>query len=71
MHEAVALLALAAVLVVAVRRPRGLPEVVAAVPAVGVVLAVGAISWPDARSEVERLGPVVGFLAAVLVIADC
>jgi arsenical pump membrane protein len=70
-HEAVALIALAVLLVVAVERPRGVPEVVAAVPAVGLVLAVGAISWADARGEVEQLGPVVGFLAAVLVIADC
>jgi arsenical pump membrane protein len=70
-HETVALLALVALLVVAVRRPRGLPEVVVAIPAVALVIATGAISWPDARDEIERLGPVVGFLAAVLVIADC
>jgi arsenical pump membrane protein len=70
-HETVALLALVALIVVAVRRPRGLPEVVTAVPAVVLVIATGAVSWADARHEVDRLGPVVGFLAAVLVIADC
>src|SRR5271154_6572328 len=71
MHEALALLALLGLLVTAVRRPRGLPEVVVAVPAVGLLLAVGAVSWGAARSDVERLGPVVGFLAAVLVLAEC
>jgi arsenical pump membrane protein len=71
MHETLALLALVALLATAVRRPRGLPEVVVAVPAVGLLLAVGAVSFAGARSEVERLGPVVGFLAAVLVIAEC
>jgi arsenical pump membrane protein len=70
-HEFTALLALAGMLITAVRRPRGLPEVVVAAPAVGLLLAVGAISFADAKSEVEQLGPVVGFLAAVLVIADC
>ena len=40
-----------------------------AVPAAGVVIATGAISLDHARAEAERLGPVVGFLAAVLVLA--
>lgn len=71
MHEAAALIALAALLAVAVRRPRGLPEIVVAVPAVGLLLALGAVSWARAWAEIERLGPVVGFLAAVLVIAAC
>lgn len=38
-------------------------------PAVGLLLAVGAVSWSGARHEVSVLGPVVGFLAAVLVLA--
>jgi arsenical pump membrane protein len=71
MHETLALLALLGLLVTAVRRPTGLPEVVVAVPAVGLLLAVGAVSFADAKADVERLGPVVGFLAAVLVIAEC
>jgi len=52
-----------------VLRPKGLPEAVLAVPAAGVVIATGAISLDHARAEAERLGPVVGFLAAVLVLA--
>ncbi len=40
-----------------------------AVPAAGVVIAAGAISPAHAQAEAERLGPVVGFLAAVLVLA--
>jgi arsenical pump membrane protein len=70
-HEAVAVAALACLLAVAVRRPRGLPEVLVAVPAVGLLLVIGAVSWSGAWSETQQLGPVVGFLAAVLVIADC
>ncbi|TQJ91896.1 arsenite efflux membrane protein ArsB [Streptomyces sp. SLBN-31] len=40
-----------------------------AVPAAGLVIATGAISLGHAREEAARLGPVVGFLAAVLVLA--
>lgn len=53
----------------AVVRPFGLPEAVMAVPAAGIAVATGAISLDHAREEAERLGPVVGFLAAVLVLA--
>lgn len=38
-------------------------------PAAGIVIATGAISLDHAREEAARLGPVVGFLAAVLVLA--
>jgi arsenical pump membrane protein len=57
------------VLAWAVVRPKGLPEAVLAVPAAGLVIATGAISPDHAWAEAERLGPVVGFLAAVLVLA--
>ncbi|MEU9916919.1 arsenic transporter [Streptomyces sp. NPDC051001] len=60
---------LVAVLAWAVVRPKGLPEAVLAVPAAGLVIVSGAISPDHAWAEVERLGPVVGFLAAVLVLA--
>lgn len=58
------------VLVCAVVRPWGLPEAVVAVPAAGVVIATGAISVDHAADEAARLGPVIGFLAAVLVLAQ-
>jgi arsenical pump membrane protein len=62
--------ALVAVLGWAVWRPRGLPEAVAAVPAAALVIGTGAISAHDAGLEAQRLGPVIGFLAAVLVLAQ-
>jgi arsenical pump membrane protein len=64
-----ALVALVVVLGFAMVRPRGWPEAVAAVPAAGLLIALGVISWHDAAAEVTRLLPVVGFLAAVLVLA--
>ena len=64
-----ALVALAVVLGFAMVRPRGWPEAVAAVPAAGLLIALGVISWHDAAAEVARLLPVVGFLGAVLVLA--
>lgn len=67
--EAVSVVLLLTVLACAVVRPKGRPEAVFAVPAAVVVIATGAISWDHARDEAARLGPVVGFLAAVLVLA--
>ncbi|MFD3620053.1 SLC13 family permease [Streptomyces sp. NPDC058676] len=67
--ETLSVALLVAVLGWAVLRPLGWPEAVLAVPAAGVMIATGAISLEHARAEAERLGPVVGFLAAVLVLA--
>jgi arsenical pump membrane protein len=39
------------------------------VPAALLLLATGVVTWPHARDELSRLGPVVGFLAAVLALA--
>ncbi len=64
-----ALLALAVVLAFAVARPRGWPEAFAAIPAVVVLIAIGAISTHDAAAEASRLSHVVMFLGAVLVLA--
>lgn len=69
MELTLALVALAVVLGFAMVRPRGWPEAVAAVPAAGLLIAFGVVSWRDAAAEVSRLLPVVGFLAAVLVLA--
>ncbi|MFE6051901.1 SLC13 family permease [Kitasatospora sp. NPDC056446] len=67
--EALSIGLLALVLVCAVVRPWGWPEAVVAVPAAGLVVATGAIPPAHAAAEAERLGPVIGFLAAVLVLA--
>ncbi|MFI5675225.1 SLC13 family permease [Streptomyces cellulosae] len=67
--ESLSVVLLVAVLTWAVLRPFGRPEAVVAVPAAGAAIAAGAISLDHARQEAERLGPVVGFLAAVLVLA--
>ena len=69
MELTLALVALAVVLGFAMVRPHRWPEAVVAVPAAGLLIALGVISWHDAAAEVGRLLPVVGFLAAVLVLA--
>ena len=68
-RDVVPVLLLAAVLVAAVLQPRRLPEAVVAVGAAVVVLATGAIEVAEAEAELERLAPVVAFLAALLVLA--
>ncbi|MEU0057249.1 SLC13 family permease [Streptomyces sp. NPDC006334] len=53
----------------AVLRPAGRSEALVAVPAAAFAVVAGVISPQHALAEAERLGPVVGFLAAVLVLA--
>ena len=69
MAESVSAALLVAVLAWAVIRPFGWPEAIVAVPAAAIVVGGGALSLADARNELSKLAPVVGFLAAVLVLA--
>jgi arsenical pump membrane protein len=68
--EIVSVAALAGVLAFAVVRPRDWPEAVAAVPAAGLLVAIGAVSPSQAWAQTKTLLPVIGFLAAVLTVSQ-
>ena len=70
MNEAIALVALALSLTAAVARWRRAPDWAVATAAAVIVVAVGALSLHGARTSLGQLGPTVGFLAALLVLAD-
>ena len=67
--EALALALLAGVLLFAMLQPRGLPEAALAVPAAAVIVVLGIVSPAEALRQLQTLGPTVGFLAAILVLA--
>lgn len=66
----VALLALAASLAAAVRRPPWAPEAAVATLGAGLLVVLGAIDPAEARDALAGLAPTVGFLAALLVLAE-
>jgi arsenical pump membrane protein len=68
--ETVAGLLLVATLVCASVRPWGLSEALVAVPAAGLLLLLGVLPLNEAAAEVRSLAPTIGFLAAVLVLAN-
>ncbi|HTP19469.1 MAG TPA: SLC13 family permease [Solirubrobacteraceae bacterium] len=70
MSEVVALVVLAACLAAAVARPAWAPDWAVAAGGAALLVAVGILSSSDARSALRQLGPTVGFLAALLVLAD-
>ena len=70
LSDVVVVLALAAMLAVAFGHPRGRVEATSGVVCAGATLATGLLTWPEARSAVEQLAPVVAFLVTILVVSD-
>jgi len=68
--ETLAVMFLVATLGCAVLRPWGLPEVVVALPAAALLVLLGVLPLSQAGAEAGSLAPTIGFLAAILVLAD-
>jgi arsenical pump membrane protein len=68
--EFVALIALVACLASAVARPRWAPDWAVASVAAGLLLVGGALSAHQARLTLRTLGPTIGFLGALLLMAE-
>jgi arsenical pump membrane protein len=68
--EAAALVVLAAALAAAVTRPWWAPDWAVAAGGAVLLVVVGVLSVKGARDAIGQLGPTVGFLAALLVLAD-
>jgi arsenical pump membrane protein len=66
--EALSCVLLGAVLLTAIIRPSRVPEAAVAVPAALIVILTGALPLHQADGTVRRLLPVLGFLAAILVL---
>ena len=64
--ETLAIAILAVTLGVAVARPMGLDEAVAAVPGALILVGLGIVPAAAARHTLAEIGPTVGFLAAIL-----
>jgi arsenical pump membrane protein len=62
--------ALAGMLAVAFRHPRGRVEALVGLVCAGATLATGLLTTDEARSAVDHLAPVVAFLVTILVVAD-
>ncbi|HEX4491352.1 MAG TPA: SLC13 family permease [Acidimicrobiia bacterium] len=70
MAGAVSFLLLAALIAFVTLRPRGLPEVVVALPAAVIVVVARLAPWAAVRHELRFLAPTLVFLAAIFVIAE-
>ncbi|HET6868157.1 MAG TPA: SLC13 family permease [Solirubrobacteraceae bacterium] len=70
MSEAVAVVVLGASLLAAIARWRWAPDWAVAAGGAVLLVVLGVLSSSDARSTLRELGPTVGFLAALLVLAD-
>ena len=68
--ETLAGLLLIATLACAIVRPKGVPEALVAVPAAALLLLLGVLPLSQAGTEAKSLAPTIGFLAAVLVLAN-